>query len=155
MNNDKNRLIKRLTDTHSEIQNIIEGIDLDLQVYTETDWRIRDILGHIATWDREITKAIQAYMEGGEFVNPEYSGDENNFNEREVIKQRKLTTEEILAEWEQAREELKQALTKLPDDKFPGEFEFPWGGERGSVAQLVEYFIEHDMEHLNEIKSVL
>jgi hypothetical protein len=152
---DKNYLLKRLAETHSAIQTILEGIDLELPVYPDSDWRIRDILGHIATWDREVTKSLRAFLTGIEYVIPGVAGDETDFNERAVIAQRELSTQQIIAVWEQAREEFKAALNDIPMDRLPDELLYPWGDERGSIAKMVEYMIEHDEEHRDEmIKAI-
>ena len=52
----KQRLIDLLTATHSATIKLLEGVDLETRIYTESGWRIRDILGHIAGWDRQATK---------------------------------------------------------------------------------------------------
>lgn len=39
-------------------------------------------------------------------------------------------------------------------DLFPGDLLYPWGGERGTIAQLVEFLIDHDAEHRDEIVKV-
>lgn len=148
---EKKRLLEKMTETHSAILAIVEGIDLELRVYTDADWRIRDILGHIATWDREVTKSLRAFLSGTEYFIPDMNGDETDFNEQAVIEQRILSTQRIVAEWEQAREDFKAALSDIPTDRFPGDLLYPWGEERGSIAQLVEYMIEHDEEHTDEI----
>ena len=156
MNNSiKNLLLERLTETHFAMQTILEGIDLDLRVYTDTDWRIRDILGHIATWDREVTKSLRAFLAKTEYVIPDLDEDETEFNDQAVLEQRELSTQQIYTEWEQARDDFKAALNDISTDQFPGDFLFPWGDERGSIVQLVEYMIEHDEEHRNEIMKVL
>jgi hypothetical protein len=152
---EKKHLLEKLTETHSAILSIIEGIDLELRVYTDSDWRIRDILGHIATWDREVTKSLRAFVGGTEYFIPDMNGDETDFNEQAVIVQRTLSTQRIVAEWEQAREDFKAALSDIPIDRFPGDLLYPWGDERGSIPQLVEYMIEHDEEHRNEIIKVI
>ena len=152
---DKNYLLDRLAETHSAIQRILEGIDLELRVYSDTDWRIRDILGHIATWDREVAKSLRAFMVGSEYVIPDMEGDETNFNEQAVIEQREFSTQQIVAEWEQAREDIKAALSDIPTDRFPGDLLYPWGDERGSIARMVEYMIEHDEEHRDEIVKAM
>jgi hypothetical protein len=151
MNGDKNFLLNRLSETHSAIQTILEGLDLELRVYSDSDWRIRDILGHIATWDREVAKSLQAFLTGTEYFIPDVDGDETDFNEQAVLEQRALSSQQIVAEWEQAREEFKAALDDIPTERFPGDLLFPWGDERGTIAQLVEYMIEHDDEHRDEI----
>ena len=48
----KKNIIKRLAETHHALEKTIEGLNLELVIHTDTGWRIRDILGHIATWDR-------------------------------------------------------------------------------------------------------
>ena len=147
----KKQLLEKITETHSTILTIIEGIDLELRVYTDTDWRIRDILGHIATWDREVTKSLRALLNGTEYFIPDIDEDETEFNEQAVAEQRELSSQQIVSEWEQARDDYKAALSDIPTDQFPGDLLYPWGDERGSIAQLVEYMIEHDEEHIDEI----
>ena len=154
-NSDKNKLLDKLTKSHAEFHKLLEGVDLQMSIYKDADWTIRDIVGHIATWDREVAKAIRAFKEGTEYINPEYTEDESDYNQRAVLEQRKLTTEQVLVESEQAREDIIGALKELSEDKFPGDLVYPWGGERGDIVQLVEYFIEHDIEHQNEIKKAL
>lgn len=152
---DKDYLLDRLAESHSATQKILEGIDLERRVYSDTDWRIRDILGHIATWDREVTKSLRSFLTGIEYVIPGIDGDETDYNEHAVTEQRDLSNQQIVAEWEQAREDFKAALSDIPIDRFPGDLLYPWGDERGSIAQLVEYMIEHGEEHRNEIIKIL
>ncbi len=151
----KNYLLQRLTETHSAIQSILEGVDLELRVHADTEWRIRDILGHIATWDREISKSLRAFLAGTEYLTPDLDDEETEFNQREVTEQRKLSTQQIVAEWDQARADLKTAIRDIPADRFPGDLRYPWGDERGSIARLVEYFIKHDEEHHAEILKAI
>ena len=46
---------------------------------------------------------------------------------------------------------LKQPSKNSPPDQFPGDLLYPWGDERGSIAELVEFIVEHDAEHRDEI----
>ena len=148
---EKDRLVKMLTDTLLDTKKVLDGIDLELIVYTEGDWRVRDILGHIATWEIESTKSIRAFLEGSEYSIPDLDDEEHDFNQREVNEQRKLSDEDLIKEREAAREELKVVINEIPEEKFAGELLFPWGGETGSIAQLVEFMVEHDEEHRDEI----
>ena len=155
MNNDKEYLINRLMETHDEIQKIIEKIDMDIPVYDDPEWQVRDVIGHIATWDREMIKSLQAFMDEKVYIIPGIEEDESDFNEIAVEEQRKLSTLQILDEWNVARKNLLTVIQDIPDDRFPGDFVFPWGDERGSVRILLDYFIEHDEEHRDEIINVL
>ena len=87
---------------------------------------------------------------------PDVDEGESDFNEQAVKKQRDLSTQQIVILWKQAREEFKNTLRDIKTDRFPGDLLYPWGDERGSIAQLVDYMIEHDEEHREGIvKAVL
>ncbi len=62
-----------------------------------------------------------------------------------------MTAEQVYVECERARQEFKDALNEIPLDLFPGDLLYPWGDERGSIAQLVEYMTDHEAEHRDEI----
>jgi hypothetical protein len=152
---DKSYLIGLLMETHSNLREIVAAADPEMPVYTDADgganWRIRDILGHIATWDMETARSLRAYRAGGVYLTPDFDEDEDDFNQQAVAEQRKLTTQEIVAEWEQAHEEFKEAVQDIPDDQFPGDLLYPWGDERGAISSLVNYMVEHAVGHRDEI----
>ena len=56
---EKKRLIDLLTESQSANRAIVQEIDPDMRVYKDPDWRVRDILGHLATWDRQVTRSLQ------------------------------------------------------------------------------------------------
>ncbi|MCP5094257.1 MAG: hypothetical protein GY943_01760 [Chloroflexi bacterium] len=57
--------------------------------------------------------------------------------------------------WEQAHEAFKETLQEVPDAQFPGDLLYPWGDERGILAQVVEYMCEHEVEHRDEIVKAM
>ena len=152
---EKKRLLDALTKSHLAVRRKLDDIDFELIVYAETGWRVRDIVGHIATWDREVAKSLRAYMAGFEYLTPDLDEEENQFNEAAVREQQKLTSQQILEEFEKAYDELWVAIADIPSDHFPGELRYPWGDERDSIAQLVEYMIEHAVEHQEEILKTI
>jgi len=142
-----------LKESHATTRAKVEGVDPEIQVYENPDWRIRDVLGHIATWDREVTKSLQAYRVGEEYAISDLEYDD--YNERAVLEQKKLTIQQLLMEWEEAREGFIEAVQNVPQDKFDGDLLYPWEDERGSIHQLVAYMVEHDEEHREEIMSAI
>ena len=148
---EKKRLIDNLTDAHLALRKMLDEVDLEMPVYKDSGWRVRDIVGHIATWDREVAKSLNAYRSGSEYLTPDLDEEEVEFNEKAVQEQKKLSTGQILSELEQAYEEFRAAIQDMPDDQFPGDLQYPWGDERGDIATLVEYMIEHAVEHRDEI----
>lgn len=151
---EKTDLLALMTDTHKTTQKMLEGADLELVVYQDSGWRIRDIIGHIATWEHVSAKSIFAFVDGDEYFIPDL-GDEVDFNQKEVTRQGNLSTAQVLDEWEQRHKEFKDAVSRVPEDKFPGDMLYPWGDEHGNVAKLVKYMCDHDIEHREEIKQVI
>jgi hypothetical protein len=152
---EKKRLLDSLTGTHLSVRETLDEVDLEMPVYKDTGWRVRDILGHIATWDLETVNSLQAYLKGSEYLTPNFDEEEDEFNEKAVLEQRKLSTQQILNEFEMAYDEFRKAIQEIPDDRFPGDMVYPWGDERGSIIKLVEYMIEHAVEHQDEIKKAM
>jgi len=148
---EKNRLCVLLADAQSATRATITGIDPEMPVHLDSGWTVADILGHIATWDREATKSLQAYCAGGEYTTPDLDETESGFNQRAVQELRALTSQQVLEEWELARHDFIQTVQDIPLEMFPGDVLYPWGSERGTISKLVEYMVEHDVEHRNEI----
>ena len=148
---EKKRLLDSLTEAHLSTRATLDDVDLELPVYKDSGWRVRDILGHIATWDQEIANSLRAYQAGSEYLTPDLDEEEVEFNERAVLEQRKLSTKQILSEFEQAYDEFRAAIQEIPEERFPGDLLYPWGDERGDIATMVEYMIEHAIEHRDEI----
>ena len=152
---EKKHLLELLTESHSGLRATIEGIDPERPVYTDSGWRIRDIIGHLATWVRQVAKSLRAYQAGTEYAIPNLDEEEHGFNEQAVKEQRALTAEQVYMEWEQAFEDIKEVLEDIPLNFFPGDLLYPWGDERGTIAELVEFLIDHDAEHREEIAKAL
>ena len=145
----KERLLNSLSGTHSKTHEALKGVDLEMPVYEDGSWRIRDILGHIATWDRQVTLSLRAYSQGTEYAIPDF--DEDGFNEEDVKRQGTLTSKQIYEEWQTAREMFKDVVRDMPQELFPGDLLYPWGDERGTTAKLVKEMCDHDEEHYSEI----
>jgi len=152
---EKKRLIDLLSESQSVTLAALEGVDLEMRIYAESDWTIRDIIGHLATWDGQVTKSIRAFREGSEYAIPDMGEGEDDFNQQAVIEQRALTAQQVFAEWDQARVNFKAAVQEIPLEQFPGDLLYPWGDERGSIATLVDYMVEHDVEHREEIVTAI
>jgi hypothetical protein len=150
---EKRRLLELLDQTHAATRETLAGIDLELPVYPDSGWRIRDILGHIAAWDRQVAKSLSAYRDGHEYALADH--DEAAFNKQSIAEQQAIETQQLFEEWEKAREEFENAVDEIPIDQFPGDVLYPWGDERSTIALLVETMAEHDVEHHNEIVKAL
>ena len=152
---DNDDLLEKLIENRSATRALLEDVDPEMRVYTDPEWRIREILGHIATWDRQVAKSLRAFRAGSDYFIPDIEEDESDFNEQAVLEQRTFSTQQIFMEWEQARDDLREAVREIPSGQFPGDLLYPWGGERGSIAKLIDYMIDHEDEHRDEIEKAI
>lgn len=147
----KNNLLELLSKNHLDLMAELNEIDLDTPVHKESGWRVRDIIGHIATWNQETARSINAFRLGSEYSIPDLDDSEVAYNEKAVVIQKKLSNQQVLDELESAYHELSKAVQELPVDVFAGSMLYPWGNETGSVIRLVEYMVQHVVEHRDEI----
>lgn len=152
---EKKQMIEQLNEIHSATVAILEEIDLETRVYKDSDWRVIDIIGHIATWNRQVMKSLKAFRSGNEYSIPDLEDEEDNYNAQAVLELRVLSNLQIYSRWEQAFEELKITIQEMPLDKFPGDLLFPWGNDRGSIAGAVDFTIEHEVEHRDQIMKAI
>ena len=132
---EKKRLIDDLSRAHLSLRAAVDGADLEKSAYQDDSWQIRDVLGHVATWERVSAKSLRAFLAGSEYVVPNAETYEDEYNTGEVLAQRKLSEQELLTEFEMAHNDFINALQEIPIDRFPGEFLYPWGEDRGDISQ--------------------
>ena len=140
-----------LAESHASTEKLLETIDLELQIYGDPVWRARDVLWHIAVWDRQVSQAIEAFEFGGQYSIPDF--EEEAFNAAAIKEGQELSPGQILKGSNQARQQFQRVVEQFPADSLDAELLYPWGDERGDIAKLVRYMVEHDEEHRQEIRT--
>ena len=143
------KIAEKLSQSYAATQSLLDQVDLDLVVYENPVWRVRDVIWHLAVWDRQVTQSIEAFQSGGQYAITEF--DEINFNMDSIEDSRQLTGEQVEEESQQARRQFIAAVERFREDQLEADFLYPWGDESGNVTQLVDYMVEHDEEHRQEI----
>lgn len=107
------------------------------------NWSIKDVLGHIATWDEEELKILYTMARGEEL--PSY-GDPNEWNERAAAQKRAIPLSIILVQLGQAHEGLTSGLELLPKESL----------YRPDVAERIRIDTwEHYQQHRKDIERWL
>ncbi len=146
-------LVNKLMESHLAINLALEGVDLEIKAFSESDWRIREIIAHLATWDREVSKSLWAFIDGKEYAIKDLAI--HVFNQQSVEKKRELTSQQVYEEWVQTRQDFMDAVQAVPTDRLSSNLLYPWGDERGTLGLLVEYMVEHDKEHKEDIVKAI
>ena len=147
--NPKETLLELIHLTYPGLFDQLGEADLERVIYEESGWRGRELLSHMAAWNRVVATTLAHFSRGEEYLIPDFAEDQ--FNQRTALEHQDLPVEAVKAYWKHSVEELTFAIEKIPVENFPGDLLYPWGDERGDINQLVKYFIEHDKEHVAEI----
>ncbi|RPI34115.1 MAG: DinB family protein [Chloroflexota bacterium] len=151
MHEEKERLIADLDSVRAHLNDVVKQMSKDTQIYP--DWKLKQFLDHVAGWDDAVLAAIQSHSIGDvPAVTAPYGID--YYNAQTVTTRESLSFEHSQREYQATRELLKQAIRLMPDDRFAEPFVSPWG-EVGTVAQVVEVFVDHERTHAQEIEKVL
>lgn len=118
-------------------------------------WTVKDLLGHLAAWDEETLRVIQAFIMQAE---PQYSyaiSDRSDFavwNAEQIAIRREHSLEAIRSELENARRDLIQVIQGVSDQVLMRAKTTPWGKPRTSL-ELLDELVAHDQEHAKDIDS--
>jgi hypothetical protein len=107
------------------------------------DWSVKDVLGHITTWEAIVLSALVKET-------PPQNFELNEFNEAEVRRKRRLTAKEVLVQLEESHRSLREALGAAPAVSFEhGSF-----SRRRIDADTVEHYREHTL-HIRDFARTL
>ena len=147
---DRELLIQQLDQARAEMRAVLARVDRTTEIYPE--WTIKHVLAHIAGWDDATAASLRAHAAGNEPATPAVRGIDH-YNAESVSTRESLSYEHIEREWELARDQFKEAILNLSPEKLAQELLLPWG-EVGTVAQAVDIFAEHELEHAEEIQRL-
>ncbi len=153
----RDEAIARLRSARKELLGALAGVtDEEMQrPNAVAKWSIQDLLGHIAAWDEEALRVLQAFVMQ---QNPQYSysiSDRNDFaawNAEQIELRRGRTLPEVRAEFENARRDLIQVVEGTTDQVLLRAKPTPWNKVRTGL-ELLQDAAEHDLEHSQDIKS--
>ncbi len=108
------------------------------------DWSAKDVLGHLAAWEEEITRAIEQFVRGEHVAMLDIASDDG-WNAVEAAKRWDMPLAQVKEELIAARGRVLALVNKLPDDAFtrPG----PPPSQKAFVAQMLNALADHDREH--------
>jgi len=136
-------LIQRLQEKREVIEALLLKAPPDKEIYT--GWTIKELVAHMSGWDDAIIEALQAHAKDKPVGTTVTTGI-NAYNASTVNTRESLDLDHVIKEWHATRETLIKSLNDLPDAKFNQALTFPWG-EPGTVAYLIEIFVEHEEYH--------
>jgi uncharacterized damage-inducible protein DinB/predicted RNase H-like HicB family nuclease len=145
-------LLARLAAERARLLEQVTG--LDEKTLTESpvldDWTARDLLAHIAAWDRWALQEMQRML-SGDPPDLTTARDEDAFNAAAVATWRGRALDEVLAELQTARASWVTWLENLPEEMFFQRRLFQ--EENWSFPGWLRVYWEHDAEHAAQIAA--
>lgn len=111
-------------------------------------WSLKDIVGHIASWEAEVVTAIRELRESKRPAVLDF--DEatlDTWNQDHVERKRDLNFWSVFEQLKGGRQRVLDDLAPVDDDTL--------AGEGSTYTVLVRSLIDHDREHWHEIAAIL
>ena len=144
---ERDSLLGCLDEARRQIEELLPKIDPAKEICP--GWTIREMFAHISGWDDACIDALEAHVSGRPLsISAIHSL--KKYNESTVNSRKALTYDQILNEWREKRELLRDMIRKLSEEKFSEPIAVPWGKEI-TIRKLVEIFSQHEKEHAQEI----
>lgn len=151
---EKSNILNQLAKSRQAFLYALEGLSEDqiTQVPVEGVWTIKDLLAHLASWEKSCLIPLRTFAAGGNFE-PEAIPDHLAWNQEKSQGWQKQSLAEILAEYQSIRDEIVALLDALPESLWAVKLTVPWGGQ-ATLAELCDGLIWHEkIEHLKSIKQ--
>lgn len=116
-------------------------------------WSVKDILGHLASYELWQGDVLQA--EVGQAETPhldEFKEHHEDYNKVQVARRADRSPSQVLDEYIEAHERLMEAARSTPPELFVKNGTIPWYGDEYSVDDLLVYTnYGHKREHCAQI----
>jgi uncharacterized damage-inducible protein DinB len=149
----KERALKYLARSREELQQAIQGLSEDemTQVPVEGVWTIKDVLGHLTSWEEALLQPLRSYADGGPF-DGQVIEDYLAWNDEQAALKKDLSLDAILDELTSVRQKLVATANRLSDRQYEQQVPFPWG-EMGTADKALHGLSLHEREHLGAIQK--
>ncbi|HEX6269874.1 MAG TPA: DinB family protein [Anaerolineales bacterium] len=158
------RFLQRLTEARDRLLDAIAGLD-ETMLTTENvvdGWSVKDMLGHIVSWNDEFRASIQGILEG-KHLGYEYriseADDFGQWNKHQVAGKRNWSWQRIRTDFDRDYREAFELIGRLQPSDFRKRGVTPWKRaavdkppETESVETLVTYHWRHINQHARMIE---
>jgi uncharacterized damage-inducible protein DinB len=149
----KEDILAKLAESRRDLHRATQGLSGEemTQVQVEGVWTIKDVLGHIASWEEICLDPLRRYVDGGPFE-VEVIEDYLILNEELAARKQDIPLDAILDELDAIRQELVATVSELSAEQWEQRVLFPWGDE-GAVAEMFDELYQHELEHVHAIQQ--
>jgi len=151
----RDELIQKLREVRSLLLSTTLGLkekELTQELITDK-WALKDILGHVTSWEEEFIRVIQKFLRE-EIPNYDYViKEENNWSEwnlAEWKRRKSLSYKQTMDQFLSAHEQFIDLIRKLEEKELAQRKIGSWGSE-SSIEEIILSQIDHEIEHCRQI----
>ena len=146
----KEEMLQRLQEERQRFLQALEGLSDEqlCQPNAVGKWSIKDVLGHLADWERMFMEEVVRVREEEPPVEPWREGIDR-LNAKLAAKKKDLPLDHIMEEFFRVRRELINTIESLPEEALPRNVSVH--RQRRNVEWYVAEAWKHDQEHLPDI----
>jgi len=112
------------------------------------EWSLKDIVGHVASWEAEFVSAVRDVRAGKPSPLKEFDESQrDHWNQDHVERKRDLNFWSVMEQLRGGRHRLLDELDGVSDEDLTA--------EDGEYTAIVRAAIDHDREHWHQIAAVL
>jgi hypothetical protein len=120
------------------------------------EWSVKDILSHIAAWEKNFLSWYEAGVKGAKVDKPDFSKsgvlDEVNRQIYESNRRRRL--EDVTAEFKDSYKRILTVVESIPEEVLFAHGKFSWTRRLTVAEYIVANTGEHYAEHLAAVKAI-
>jgi hypothetical protein len=135
---DRPQLITRIQTRWQEFQRAYAGLAASDMTRSGVvgDWSVKDIIGHVATWEEESLKWLPIVAQG---LPTQRYGDIHRFNAEQVAAKRNLSLAEVLRQADETHRRLIAYVEGVPEEWFAADTRF----RRRLRLDTYGHYVEH------------
>lgn len=151
----REEILAKIRQAHADLASAVEGIPEEVMVTRPVVdwWTLKDMLGHVAMWERVAIKFIDEYARTGAPTPMGFKDDAaiDAYNKRGAVERRDYALARVRAEFDAASRDLAAAVERLSDAQLNAPLAAPW--ESGvTLERLIAWnSYEHAPEHVEQI----
>ena len=123
----------------------------------EASWSVKDILAHIAAWERVAYDRIQAALSGESLNFPliKSDADVDQFNADVCAKNKDRSLEKVMKEYHESHQDFLDLIETLQDEFLASPLPFDWAGKLTAQVMISANTHWHYIEHAETISKWL
>ena len=155
----KSDLLDVIHAEREQLEKLIESLtDEQMTAASVTaSWSVKDILAHIAAWERLACDRIQAALSGEPLKFPLIKGDTDVdlFNAEVYAQNQDQTLGQVLNEYNDSHQDFLDLIETLQDDFLASPLPFDWAGNLTAQVMISANTHWHYIEHAESISKWL